>query len=546
MKVRFKIRIETGRKAAALNAQQAEAIKEYCNGHASTNQNDTGRRRQAPTRPAEPVPVAVLARTSTLALQDPVASLNRQIRSCQAGYRRLVHRRGTTGTSNPAASTWRHRSQGQAWQPFAAAGHPPRRRHGRPAHRGQAPRPGSPPSSARTSNGPRRDTFNALKLEKELSREGIPLFATDEPAEIEGINATTVLVRRVKQGVAEWFRLQLKEKIWKGLQEHSLAGWNIGTRPYGYAADRIPHPARSRPPRDAPKAGSSSTPTAPRGRPDLRPGAPWTSCRSRPSPRRLNADPAAYPAPDGSRWTRAAPWPRSWPTPSTPATWSTAAPATARSRQRRAPSRPTSGSGPPSPTHPAHHRPWPPGTTPRTPAAERGNVRDTGTPATRPRRRLHRCASRIRHNALPAAHVRHVRDRYHRTAQHLLPRAPTTRPTPATPPTTPTTSARPGRQAAHHDRSRRGSSTSRLRPRPRRPARRPAPRHRRRETADRDRQAAALAPQLKPDRDRRTALITRTRSNPPTRPTPPPRPTGPHPRPLSPTCTPSAPPSKPS
>ena len=28
MKVRFKVRVETGRKAAALNAQQAEAIKE--------------------------------------------------------------------------------------------------------------------------------------------------------------------------------------------------------------------------------------------------------------------------------------------------------------------------------------------------------------------------------------------------------------------------------------------------------------------------------------------------------------------------------------
>ena len=37
--------------------------------------------------------------------------------------------------------------------------------------------------------------------------------------------------------------LQLKEKIWKGLQQHSLAGWNIGPVPYGYAADRIPHPA---------------------------------------------------------------------------------------------------------------------------------------------------------------------------------------------------------------------------------------------------------------------------------------------------------------
>ena len=37
-----------------------------------------------------------------------------------------------------------------------------------------------------------------------------------------GANATTVLVRRVKQGVAEWFRLQIKEKAWRGLREHSL------------------------------------------------------------------------------------------------------------------------------------------------------------------------------------------------------------------------------------------------------------------------------------------------------------------------------------
>jgi hypothetical protein len=37
-----------------------------------------------------------------------------------------------------------------------------------------------------------RDTFNALKLEKALSREGIPLFATDEPAAIEGANAASL------------------------------------------------------------------------------------------------------------------------------------------------------------------------------------------------------------------------------------------------------------------------------------------------------------------------------------------------------------------
>src|SRR5579863_4592637 len=33
--------------------------------------------------PAEPVPVAVYCRTSTLALQDPVASVRRQLRSCE-------------------------------------------------------------------------------------------------------------------------------------------------------------------------------------------------------------------------------------------------------------------------------------------------------------------------------------------------------------------------------------------------------------------------------------------------------------------------------
>ncbi len=36
----------------------------------------------APAVTAEPVPVAILARTSTLLLQDPVASVRRQIRSC--------------------------------------------------------------------------------------------------------------------------------------------------------------------------------------------------------------------------------------------------------------------------------------------------------------------------------------------------------------------------------------------------------------------------------------------------------------------------------
>ena len=146
-----------------------------------------------------------------------------------------------------------------------------------------------------------RDTFNALKLEKKLSRNGIPLFATDEPAVIEGVNATTVLVRRMKQGVAEWFRLQLKEKTWKGLVEHALDGWNIGPAPYGYLADRRPHPVPV-------KASQGRTKTRlaldPERAPVVEQIFTWRVIDKLGMPTiaaRLNADPARYPAPDRER-----------------------------------------------------------------------------------------------------------------------------------------------------------------------------------------------------------------------------------------------------
>jgi len=97
-----------------------------------------------------------------------------------------------------------------------------------------------------------RDTYNALKLERLLSDKGVPLLATDEPADVQGIGPTTVLVRRIKQGVAEYFRLQLK-KTWDGLREHTIQGWNIGAAPYGYTADRTPTPWPTRPSRARPR-----------------------------------------------------------------------------------------------------------------------------------------------------------------------------------------------------------------------------------------------------------------------------------------------------
>jgi hypothetical protein len=58
---------------------------------------------------------------------------------------------------------------------------------------------------------------------------------------VEGANASTILLRRTKQAIAEFFRIQIKEDCWKGLIEHTMDGWNIGLAPYGYLADRVPH-----------------------------------------------------------------------------------------------------------------------------------------------------------------------------------------------------------------------------------------------------------------------------------------------------------------
>ncbi len=94
--------------------------------------------------------------------------------------------------------------------------HPPGRRGGRPDRRRRRPVP-------------------------EVRGRG--LRGDDEPASVEGASPTTILVRRVRQGVADYYRLQMLGKCWNGLIQHALDRWNIGTPPYGYAAQRHPHPA---------------------------------------------------------------------------------------------------------------------------------------------------------------------------------------------------------------------------------------------------------------------------------------------------------------
>jgi len=254
--------------------------------------------------PGEPVPVAFRGRTSTLELQDPVASIRRQVRSSQAALPPGWFIAAWYWDVESGGLDLEARSQGEAYKQFAQAGIP---RDGGMADllaEAASPIPRFAAVICEDIERSGRDTFNALKLEKKLSRQGIPVFATDEPIVIDGVNATTVLVRRVKQGVAEWFRLQLKEKTWKGLAEHALDGWNIGPAPYGYLADRVPHPVPVKA-----SQGRSKTRLAldPVRAPVVAQIFTWRVVHKLGMPTiaaRLNADPARYPPPNpGKGWT---------------------------------------------------------------------------------------------------------------------------------------------------------------------------------------------------------------------------------------------------
>lgn len=87
-----------------------------------------------------------------------------------------------------------------------------------------------------------RRTFYGTKVEHDLEQVGVPLFAADEPITLTGKRATAILTRRVKQGIAEWYAIQMLEQSWDGLRTHTQQGWNIGHPPYGYLGQKVPHP----------------------------------------------------------------------------------------------------------------------------------------------------------------------------------------------------------------------------------------------------------------------------------------------------------------
>jgi hypothetical protein len=91
---------------------------------------------------------------------------------------------------------------------------------------------------------------------------------------------------------------------WKGPEEHALAGWNSGPAPYGYLAQRVPHPVPAKAAQGLTKSRLIPDPA--------RAGAVTQIFCWRVTGRlsiativaRLNADPAAYPPPAKGGWIK--------------------------------------------------------------------------------------------------------------------------------------------------------------------------------------------------------------------------------------------------
>ena len=150
--------------------------------------------------PAEPVPVAMLGRTSALALQDPAASMRRQIRSAKEWLPPGWYIAAYYWDVESGALDLEERGHGTWYEQFTSQGIP---RNGGLADllaEAMAPAPRFTAVVCEDIERSARDFYNSVKLERQLSDQGIPLFAADEPADITGISPTTILVRRVKQG----------------------------------------------------------------------------------------------------------------------------------------------------------------------------------------------------------------------------------------------------------------------------------------------------------------------------------------------------------
>ncbi|MDQ7911159.1 recombinase family protein [Phytohabitans sp. ZYX-F-186] len=143
-----------------------------------------------------------------------------------------------------------------------------------------------------------RYTYYGTKVEHELGKHGIELFAADEGIQLDGKKAAKVLMRRMKQAIGEFHAINVMEQAWEGTKVHTQEGYNIGRVPYGYTAIKEPHPAPARRSRGLTRTRLAVDPV--RG-PVITQIFHWRVIDRytyRQIAKQLNADPNLYPPPD--------------------------------------------------------------------------------------------------------------------------------------------------------------------------------------------------------------------------------------------------------
>jgi site-specific DNA recombinase len=206
-----------------------------------------------------PVPVAWWGRTSTEEQQDPTLSLPRQLRSSRQalpdGFVIVAHFYDVESGRKDLDD----RGHGRAHENFDI---PIPRDGGIQDLLTEAARPDRRFVAVICESIERvaRRTYYGTKIEHDLEQAGVALLAADEPFDQRAghgsaprKNPTATLTRRVKQAIAEWYVLQMLELSWNGFREHTEQGWNIGRPPYGYKAEKRPHPSQPAEPRAKPK-----------------------------------------------------------------------------------------------------------------------------------------------------------------------------------------------------------------------------------------------------------------------------------------------------
>ena len=221
-----------------------EALREW----AGPRRVDRERARAGRAACPEPslIRVAFAGRTSTYDQQDPTLSIPRQLRNCRGALPDTAVIVAHFYDIESGRRDLADRGRGQAHELFNIA---VPRDGGIQDLLDEAERPDRRFDVVICEDISRvgRRSYASTEIEHRLEKAGVMLIAADEPFRLDTTGrraktSTQVLTRRVKQGVAEWYVIEMLEKSWDGFETHTEQGYNVGKPCYGYRAKHVPHP----------------------------------------------------------------------------------------------------------------------------------------------------------------------------------------------------------------------------------------------------------------------------------------------------------------